>query len=147
MTMAGRVRDDSGQTLVEFAIASMLFFATIFGITEFGRGVFQYNVVASLAKEGARYAAIHGSTSGACITESQLQTWLRQRSLNMPVVVNMMCGTPTGTLTACACTSAVNFFPGNRVQVRVTQTFTPLTNIIPHPTLNLRSTAQLTIAR
>ena len=49
-------RHQRGQSLVEFALSSVLFFSLIFGIIQFGRAIFQYNTVSSLAQEGARWA-------------------------------------------------------------------------------------------
>ena len=54
--------DDRGENIIEFALASTVFFTTIFGIIIFGIGVWQYNMVSDLAQEGARWASVHGST-------------------------------------------------------------------------------------
>ena len=56
-------RDDCGAQLVEFALASTIFFMTIFGVMGFGIAVWQFNMVADLAQEGARWAAVRGSTT------------------------------------------------------------------------------------
>ena len=58
-----RMGDDRGENLVEFALASTVFFMTLFGIIIFGIGVWRYNMVSDLAQEGARWASVHGSTS------------------------------------------------------------------------------------
>ena len=55
-------RGDCGQQLVEFALASTIFFTTIFGVLGFGLAVW-HNMVADLAQEGARWAAVRGATS------------------------------------------------------------------------------------
>jgi Flp pilus assembly protein TadG len=128
---------DRGQALVEFALASVVFFMTIFGIIEFGRAVWEYNIVASLAKDGARYASLRGSTSGAAVSSDNVQTYLRTHDfgLNVSAVATWPDGgTPSNG-------------PGKTVQVHVTRTFTPLTLLIPHIPLTLQSTAQVTIAR
>jgi Flp pilus assembly protein TadG len=58
-----RFRDDeSGAAMVEFAIVAALFFIPlIFGIIEFGRVVWAKNMVTAAAREGTRYAVVHGA--------------------------------------------------------------------------------------
>lgn len=49
-----------GSSLVEFAVVASVTFVFIFGILIGGAGVFRYQEVAHLAREGARYASTHG---------------------------------------------------------------------------------------
>jgi hypothetical protein len=117
-----------------------VFFAIIFGIVEFGIGVFQYTVIGNLAKEGARWAAVRGSTcSSPCTqaTNANVQTYVQGRSLGLNPSVTTTWpdgGTPSNQ-------------PGKRVQVVVQKSFTPLTTLIPNATLTISSTAQLVISR
>ena len=50
---------ERGATVVEFAIASGVFFMLIFGIIEFGRLLYTHNALTDAARRGARYAAIN----------------------------------------------------------------------------------------
>jgi Flp pilus assembly protein TadG len=50
-----------GATAVEFAVACPIVFFLIFATIVGGLGVFRYQQVASLAREGARYASVHGA--------------------------------------------------------------------------------------
>lgn len=54
-----------GQALVEFAIVAPMLFLLILGTIEAGRFIFHYELVNNAAREGARYAIVHGSLS-AC---------------------------------------------------------------------------------
>ena len=54
--MAGRSR---GQALAEFALVFPIAMAVIFGIIVFGLWVFYQQQLTNVAREGARYAAIH----------------------------------------------------------------------------------------
>jgi Flp pilus assembly protein TadG len=157
--------DSRGQTIVEFALASTLLFGTIFGIISFAVAVFEYNAVSELAREGARYAAVHGSYSGsvACggttsstgATSAIVQCYLRSRGFGLQVTAAMTCGTPGGSLATCgtnagvACTAGgvCNNDPGKLVQVNVQQTFRPFTTLIPSAAMTLQSTSQMIIAR
>jgi Flp pilus assembly protein TadG len=49
-----------GTTTVEFAITCPIAFFLIFAIIVGGLGVFRYQQVASVAREGARWASVHG---------------------------------------------------------------------------------------
>jgi hypothetical protein len=48
-----------GQSLVEFALVSVLLFSLIFGILEMGRLMFIFSQVSAAAQEGARYAVTY----------------------------------------------------------------------------------------
>lgn len=51
-----------GQTLVEFALVIPIFLSLLMGIADLGRVVWAYNSVASAAREGARFAIVHGGS-------------------------------------------------------------------------------------
>jgi Flp pilus assembly protein TadG len=56
-----------GQALVEFAVVIPVFLALLFGILDFGRVIWANNSLAHAAREGARYAIVHGgSATTAC---------------------------------------------------------------------------------
>lgn len=54
-------RPSRGTNAVEAAIALPVAFLLILGTCVIGLGVFRYQQVASLAREGARYASVHGA--------------------------------------------------------------------------------------
>ena len=56
-----RRRRGRGQALVEFALVAPIFFLILFSIIEFGRYVFTVQILNEAAREGARYAIVHGS--------------------------------------------------------------------------------------
>ena len=60
-----RDRSTRGQAMVEFALIAPIFFLVLFGLIEFGRAVYTIQMLDSAAREGARYAIVHGSQS-AC---------------------------------------------------------------------------------
>ena len=62
-----RIRDRGarrrwGGTLVEGAVVGSLSLMLLLGTVVVGLGVFRYQQVADLAREGTRYAAVHGPT-------------------------------------------------------------------------------------
>lgn len=52
-----------GQALTEFALVIPLLLLLIFGIIEFGRFIYAYEVLNNATREGARFAIVHGSDS------------------------------------------------------------------------------------
>lgn len=131
-----RLRDDRGQTLLEFAFASVMFFLLVFGTIEFGRAVWQYNMMADLAQQGARWLSVRGSTSTLTPKDAAaLQAFVQSRS-------------PGFTVTAIATPgNLVARVPGTVITVQVSSTFSPVTALIPATTMNLTSTARMTIFR
>ena len=48
------------QPVVEFALSVIVFLMLLFGMIGFGVAVYDYNFVSDAAREGARYASVHG---------------------------------------------------------------------------------------
>src|SRR5689334_18767810 len=78
-----RLRDELGQDLVEFALPSTMFFATVFGTTVFGLAVWQYNMMADLAQEGARYAVVHGKSSSSPASAADVEAYVQGRAVGI----------------------------------------------------------------
>ena len=53
-------RRGRGQAMVEFALIAPIFFLLLFSIIEFGRAVYYIQMLNNAAREGARYAIVHG---------------------------------------------------------------------------------------
>ena len=56
-------RRTRGQALVEFALVAPLFFLLLFSLIDFGRFVYYLQILNNAAREGTRYAIVHGSAS------------------------------------------------------------------------------------
>lgn len=57
-----KISDQSGAAAVEFALVASLLLTLVFGIFEFGRVYSELEVLTSAAREGARVAAVRGSS-------------------------------------------------------------------------------------
>ena len=109
------VRDESGQELVEFALASLVFLMTVLGTLEFGLAVWQYNMVSNLAQEGARWASVRGSTSSlGAANQAAVQGFVQSRSAGINPDVTTVPGTVGN--------------PGSTFSVTVTANFAPLSS-------------------
>ena len=129
-----RAGSERGETLVEFAVAGIVFFMLVFGTVEMGMVVWQYDFVSSLAQDGARWASVHGATSLRPASAADVQTYVQTRSL----------GRTVGVVTTPA-PSAVS--PGGTVNVVVQESMAPLSAFLPQVRFQLRGTAQMVVAR
>jgi hypothetical protein len=55
-------RRDDGQGLAEFAIVLPVFLIVVFGMIDVGRVIWATDDITNAAREGARYASLHGGT-------------------------------------------------------------------------------------
>jgi Flp pilus assembly protein TadG len=65
--VAGRRRRSSaqGQAIVEFALASLLFFLIVFGTVDFGRAIYVWTTLHNAVREGARVGKVDPSNQTA----------------------------------------------------------------------------------
>src|SRR5690349_12377184 len=69
-----------GSTVVEIAIALTLLLTVIFGIMAFGWALFAYDSVSNGAREGARWAIVHGSQSSSPATSATVLSAVKQKT-------------------------------------------------------------------
>ena len=105
----------------------------LFGIIEAGRAIFQYNVLSSAAREGARFAIVRGADSGRTVSEADVRTWVQARAVGI---------TPTVTVTW-----TPNKSPGSTVRVQVQHTFNSLVPLIPIRNRQMTASSRMTILR
>lgn len=139
-------RMGSGQALAEFTLVAPIFLLLLFAIIEFGWYVYQVQVLNEAAREGSRYAIVHGSTS-LC------------PSGPMPGHEANWCD-PTGTKVQAAVRShAVGINPsalsfptlswdpdngrGSLFSLVVQTTFQPLIPLVPLPTITVQGASSL----
>jgi Flp pilus assembly protein TadG len=66
--------------MVQFAIAGGVISAMFLGIFEFGAAAWSRNNVAADAREGARYAIVHGNRSGSPADSTMVANYVKARS-------------------------------------------------------------------
>ena len=135
MTVRRSFRDARGATLVEFALASTLFFTITFGTIEYGRMILDYNIVSNAEREGVRFASIRGASSGHAATASDVAAYVASRSVGLLTPANVTVTWPT------------NNAVGSVVQVNVHYSFTPIVTLLPQTAVNLSSTTEARILR
>ena len=105
----------SGQDLVEYAIIFPFFFLVLMGIFDLGRVVFYYSALTNVAREGARYGAVHpddpdGINTAVC---------------RLSVGLDLDCPNPPAETLSVATVNNDKY-----IQVRLTYKFSPVTPVI-----------------
>jgi hypothetical protein len=164
-----------GQALVEFALVAPIFFLLLFSIIEFGRAVYYIQMLNNAAREGARYAIVHGAASAPkeCPSGPFPTSYTKENSCDLPgdnvvevvrsyaigvinttpadFVVNVRWCDEDGDIADCPDTNAAGKGDGHNgrnqtVRVDVTYTFRPfIAGIVPLPTFTLTGGSSLVV--
>jgi Flp pilus assembly protein TadG len=130
----------SGQALVEFSLAFLVFVTMLMGLVDLARGVYAFNGVSQAAREIARATSVHpGTTLGdSSQTAAVLAT---QRGL-VPGL-----GTPTFACVDIDGSSvAGDCVPGDSVKVTISATYQPITPVVSFlGTVTLQSSSSIEI--
>ncbi len=125
--MAKFVSGESGSTMVEFAlVAVVIFLPMTLGVIEVGRGVWIKSTLTAAAREGVRYAIVHGDQSGEIADSASVANYVINRTGLSGIVVRP--SWPDGNKTF-----------GSSVQVRVTYAYTPIVKLFPARTITSTS--------
>ncbi len=69
-----------GQTYAEFMMVVLPTVGILFAIISLAMTVYTYSFVANAAREGVRYAIVHGSRSSSPASSSDIQTYVRNEA-------------------------------------------------------------------
>jgi len=132
----GRERAQHGQSLTELPIVLVLFLVLTFGIVDAGRLIYAYNAVSLSAREGVRWAAVRGGTSGRTASKADIQDFVQSKTVGVPVTVDV------------SWLPDSNNQPGSTVVVTVTNDFAPIAPLPLVPkTIKLASSSRMIISR
>ena len=122
-----RVRNERGQTLLEYTVVVLTVLTVIFGVFETARLVLTYTTLAEAARAGARYAIVHGADClGACGPSDgtlTVQNVAAAGGITLPpgaVVVSYPYHPPGASAPV----------PGTLVTITVSYTFVPVTPLV-----------------
>jgi Flp pilus assembly protein TadG len=149
------VLDESGTSLVEFAICASVLLALVFGIIELSLALYSYNYVSDAARVATRYAVVRGSACSGMpdcgITADQLQTYVQGiaypgiKAANLAVSTTWLSASSSQPTTWTACANQCNA-PGNAVEIEVTYSFPLFLPFWKSTSLSLSSTSQMVIS-
>jgi Flp pilus assembly protein TadG len=132
MSLRQRYSKERGQVLAETAVAMLAFAMFLFGVMQFGFLLYSYDTICNAAREGARYAMVHGSKSSSPATTTSVQSVVQGQAIGLGTVTVSTTWTP-------------NNHPGSVVQVQVTYA-APLTVPLVSTTVSLSATSQMVIS-
>jgi len=87
---------DAGGAMAEFALAGGVIAFLLLGILEFGAAQWTKNNVASDAREGARYAIVHGTRSGTVTDSAGVANYVKAQS-SLGSTIRVYAWWPNGT--------------------------------------------------
>lgn len=143
---------ERGASLPETTIVMSIVLALTFGIIDFGRAMYTYGFVAQLAREGTRWASVHGADS---CTNSQntlpdcnasaadIQSYVQSLSQGATVASNISVKPP---VYSCPSGSSGNA-PGCTVTLTVTYPFTFILPYLPKAGIAMSSSSQMVISQ
>jgi Flp pilus assembly protein TadG len=111
---------EQGSYLIESGLCFVTFFVILLGILDVGRGIYSYNFISAAAKEGTRYAMVHGNSSGSIASASDVQNVVRGWLIGV-------LGADSATVTT---TWTPDNKPGSLVQVQVQCAYTPISSLL-----------------
>lgn len=145
-----RAGGESGQSMIEMAVALPVLFALIFCFMELCMAVYSYDMISESAREGTRYAMVRGAScptasSPTCeATAAQVNSYVE--GLGWPNIAG-------GTMSVCTYynNNACNTNPsgseakGNPVKVSITYTFPITMPFVPNHAITMTSSSQMNI--
>ena len=137
-----------GQALAEFALVAPIFFLILFSIIDFGRYVYYVQILNNAAREGARYAIVHGANSFQSSGPPAPGTTSSDPSgANVITVVrrNAIGVVGSGAVLTITPTWPVDNGRGQKVTVSVDYQFKSMIPIVPLPPITITGESTLVI--
>ena len=136
------VGSESGQSMLELAVTLPALLALIFCFIELCMMFYSYNMISESAREGTRYAMVHGATcptsaNPTCmVTATQVNTYVS--GLGWPNLGG-------GTVAVATSYPDGNEAIGSRVRVQVTYVFPITMPYVPTNSISMSTTSQMNI--
>jgi Flp pilus assembly protein TadG len=136
------LRGNRGQSLVEFAITFSILIGFVFAFIEVCLMFYTFYMISESAREGSRYAAMHGS---ACQTAALASCTASASAINMYVAQLGYPNLGGGTMTVNTTFPDGSQAPANHVTVAITYTFPIAMAFVPRSTWTLSTSSTMTI--
>ncbi len=159
--MRRAVGDDRGDSMVEFAIATLIMLTAIFGIMDCSRALFVYHFVSYASEEGTRYAVVRGSefsgtscstvsTYSCDATSTNIQSFVRNfsppgvPSTSVTVTTTWPGTEPNGTNPGSTCSTTASI-DGCLIKVQVSVPFQFVLSFLPHTAMTFSATSEAVV--
>jgi Flp pilus assembly protein TadG len=136
------VRHDEGQALVEAALTVPIVLAFAFTMIELCLAFYSHCLISESAREGTRYAIVHGAT---CETASNASCTATASSINNYVSQLGWPNLAVGTMTPTTTFPDGNQNPGSRAQVAVSYVFPINLPFVPKHSITMSSASVMYI--
>ena len=131
-------RREEGTAILEVTLLLALFLTLTIGLIDFGIGVWEYNTVAHLARQGTRYAMVNSAAK----TATQIQDWVKDRAQDAGLKRD------AAFLTVNATWLPVDKKPGSVVTVQVQYNYTPVAHLFfTNGAVVLHSTSKMVVSQ
>lgn len=149
------LRSESGESLIAFAFSTSVLLGFLLGVIEMSMAFYTYQMISECAREGTRYAIVHGSTCETSAGKSCEVTATTAPSGSGLQTVNSYAaslGYPNpagGTIVATTTYPGTSNTeaPGQMVQVTVTYTYPYKIPFVTNKSLSMSSTSEMTIVQ
>ncbi len=85
------LRGERGQSLVELALTLPMLLVVMFMVTEFGRALFQYNLLAQASREGARVAVVDSEANAPDAGQTRMSEFLTNAGIDPADLSELTC--------------------------------------------------------
>lgn len=133
------LHDQNGQALVETALTFTVLMTFFLAFMEICLIFYSYCMIAESAREGTRYASLHGST---CVTASQATCTASASSVNTYISSISWPNLGGGTLSGATTFPDGNEAPGSRVKITVSYIFPITVPFLPAQSVSMASTSE-----
>jgi Flp pilus assembly protein TadG len=135
-------RSERGESLISFALSASILFSFVFGLFEVCMAFYTYEWISECAREGSRYAIVHGAS---CITHTGASCTVTASGVNSYISALTLPNLGAGTMTPSTSFPDGDEAVGHRVKVTVTYTFPYQIMFKSHSTLTMSSTSEMYI--
>jgi len=138
---SNHAQSEDGQAMVEFAITFSILIGFVFAFMELCMMLYSYDMISECAREGTRYAIVHGAS---CLTPTNASCTVTAANVNS-YVSGLGWANPGGHMIVATSYPDNNENPGSRVQVTVTYSFPIMLSWAPAGSISMQSSSQMYI--
>lgn len=129
------------QNMVEFVLVSPVFFFIFFAVIEGGWALYNQSEITNASRDGARYAAVHGTASQNITDATAIAAYVVSTSDVKTAIVQRLAISNKSTIVVTVSRPDGDMVPGHHVKVTVTYHYTPLIGYIFNTSFTLSSSS------
>jgi Flp pilus assembly protein TadG len=136
-----RNRHFRAQSMVEFVLVSPVFFFMFFAVIEGGWALYNQNEITNASRDGARYAAVNGTTSQNITDATAIASYVVSSSAVKTAIVSRLQIANKSSIVVTVTRPDGDMVPGHHVKVAVTYHYKPLIGYIFNTSFTLSSSS------